>query len=65
MKDRAIAGIGMPFGCHNCCAIGVIVVLYTICCCEGPSCRGNRVQMELKTLLNFDMATANEIYPLS
>ena len=47
MKDRAVAGIVMLFGCHNGHAIGAFVVLYTPCCCEGPCCDGNRVQLEL------------------
>ena len=65
VKDRAVAGIVMLFGCHTGHAIGVFVVLYITCCCEGPCCSGNRVQLELIILLNFDTATANEMYPLS
>ena len=63
-KDRAVAGIVMLFGCHSGHAIGVFVVLYT-CCCERPCHSGNRVQLQLITLLNFDTAAANEMYPLS
>ena len=65
VKDRAVAGMVMLFGCHNGHAIGVFVVFNTTCCCEGPCCSGDQVQLELITLLNFDTATANEMYPLS